>query len=177
MDQKLSYRQRLLDCSVPVGSVHCGWGENALHVTARNARLELVQLLLERHADPNYRDSSSRSALHEVANSRPEPKGLEVARLLLKHGAKVDLKDNRGSTPLIDAAEYGNYEMVQLLLDNGASVSARSEIYDGAAQAALYTKFPKRPAAVRREIALLLEHEELKAIYQMSVHFKNGTRT
>ena len=148
--------QLLLDCGVSVDSVAGKWKENALHIASRNARLGLVQLLLERHADPNFRDSSSRSALHEVTKSRSKRASFQIARLLLKYGAKLDSKDYRGSTPLIDAVENGHRMMVLLLLHKSASSSASSKRYDGAVQVAFYVRISSYPAAVRREVALLL---------------------
>lgn len=47
---------------------------------------------------------------------------LTIARLLLKQGAKLDIRDRFGKTPLHYASEYGNVSGVQFLLANGADV-------------------------------------------------------
>jgi hypothetical protein len=50
---------------------------------------------------------------------------LEVARLLLDHGADVNATDpESGCTPLIGAALEGHADVVELLLDRGASIDA-----------------------------------------------------
>lgn len=48
---------------------------------------------------------------------------VELTRLLLEHGAKVDEPDGPGVTPLMFAAEYGYLEIVKLLLQYGANPS------------------------------------------------------
>jgi ankyrin repeat protein len=46
---------------------------------------------------------------------------VQVMKLLLKHGAKTDVKTHSGNTPLLVACMYGHNEAVQLLLENGAN--------------------------------------------------------
>jgi ankyrin repeat protein len=76
--------------------------------------LDLVRRLLERGADPNIYIYST--PLHE-ASSRGL---LEVARLLLSYGAKVDAKDWKDKTPFQVAASNGHHEITKLLLEHGA---------------------------------------------------------
>jgi hypothetical protein len=54
---------------------------------------------------------------------------LEIAKLLLKRGAEVDVLDPDDFTPLHNAAWNGNLEMTELLLDAGADIEAST--YDG----------------------------------------------
>lgn len=51
---------------------------------------------------------------------------LDVARLLLEHGADVNarISDGSGRTPLHVAAESNRAEVVRVLLEHGANVSA-----------------------------------------------------
>ena len=49
----------------------------------------------------------------------------EMIRLLVKHHAKVDARDNRGLTPLLWTAFGGKQEAAAELLSNGADVNAR----------------------------------------------------
>ena len=51
---------------------------------------------------------------------------LQTARHLLHNGAHVDVRDYDECTPLNDAVLYGDFEMVQLLLDFKADVNARN---------------------------------------------------
>src|SRR5262245_17167336 len=49
---------------------------------------------------------------------------LAALRALLKDPANVNLKDDRGMTPLMCAAFAGSSDAMKLLLDNGADVNA-----------------------------------------------------
>ena len=51
----------------------------------------------------------------------PQENGVGIARLLLKHGVDVHLKNTKQDTALLWAASKGRLEIVQLLLDNGAN--------------------------------------------------------
>ena len=55
---------------------------------------------------------------------------LESARLLLEHGAHVDIADNRGDTPLMGAllANSDPEELVRLLLKHGANATRSNEL-------------------------------------------------
>ncbi len=54
-----------------------------------------------------------------VANSR-----LKVVAFLLDHKANLESRNSLGETPLLIAARHGNREMVELLLNRGAIISA-----------------------------------------------------
>jgi cytohesin len=100
-----------------------------LHIAAERGRLDLVQVLIERGADVNIRDSQGRTPLHAAAIGG----NAEVIRLLIKLGADVNARDNYGETPLhLVAAEGAAYphpsyeEAAKALLDAGADVNARN---------------------------------------------------
>jgi ankyrin repeat protein len=46
---------------------------------------------------------------------------VEGMRLLLKHGANIDVKDNQGKTPLQVAVERGLDEVATFLSEQGAT--------------------------------------------------------
>ena len=46
---------------------------------------------------------------------------LDVARLLIEHGADIDAKSNDGNTPLHDAAQENSLDVASLLIDRGAN--------------------------------------------------------
>ena len=91
----------ILPCTGPLSG-----GENTQFDTARR--------LLELGADPNiYRNSTP---LHQASSCGL----LEVVRLLLSYGAKVNVKDKEGKTPFQVAASKGHHEITELLLEHGA---------------------------------------------------------
>ena len=50
----------------------------------------------------------------------------DIARLLIQKGADVNVTNNGGETPLINAAHRGLYPIVEMLLDAGANVNQAS---------------------------------------------------
>src|SRR5437660_12685432 len=47
----------------------------------------------------------------------------ECVKILLKHGANVDEKDNIGHTPLVLASMYSHFKCIKTLIDSGADVN------------------------------------------------------
>jgi ankyrin repeat protein/WD40 repeat protein len=52
----------------------------------------------------------------------------DLAKTLVRHGAKVDLQDGDGQLPLHRAANQGNAELVTFLIENGAEVNVRDNL-------------------------------------------------
>ena len=65
-------------------------------VASRNKHLHVVAFLLEKDADPSLRNNTGESALHIAAGLGY----LEIAKLLLAHGAIVSAHDHNDETPL-----------------------------------------------------------------------------
>jgi len=90
-----------------------------LHIASDYGRLKVVQVLLKHHADVNTGDTNGWFPLHFA--SSPEHHGPEIVRLLLEHGAAVDLKTDVGNTPLcLLSWDDGNLEDAKILLKHGA---------------------------------------------------------
>jgi ankyrin repeat protein len=80
-----------------------------------------VRFLLGQGADPNIRNEAGATALMWAVDD------LGKTRLLLEHGADVNARSDDGRTPLLIAAGlFGNTDLVRILLDQGANLSARS---------------------------------------------------
>ncbi len=60
-----------------------------------------------------------------LAASSPEV-SVEIGRILIKKGAKVDAKDLLGWTPLIYASYYGRTAFAALLIEKGADLNVKS---------------------------------------------------
>lgn len=95
--------------------------------------------LLQKGVDPNLRDdvvfSGDASGLPLLlialgASVHTETKvrdNLALVRLLLDHGAKIDVLGFDGQTPLMIALESQQFSTVQLLLERGADVTAHEQ--------------------------------------------------
>ncbi len=66
------------------------------------------------------------SALHYAAHQGRE----DLVRLLINHGATIDVRDENDFTPLHSAAWAGNLGMVKLLIESGADVQASNRFED-----------------------------------------------
>lgn len=75
----------------------------------------------------NYRDEANNYPLLNVA-VRKEPNDHELAPLLIRKGADVDMRDERGLTPLFHAAVLQRYKIMGVLLYAGADIFAFRKI-------------------------------------------------
>jgi ankyrin repeat protein len=87
---------------------------------------KMVEMLLRVGANVDLAAIDGRTALHAAVGSwAPLPeKQRECVRLLLDHGAKVDVQDNSGLTPLMLAAWFGSTLSVKEFLQAGALLTA-----------------------------------------------------
>lgn len=92
---------------------------------ARLGWLEMVGLLLKAGADPGARSDLEGSALHSAAGAYKQ-NAVAVIKLLLDHGANVDIRQPIKGTPLMMSVKSGNIELVRLLLSRGADPNAVS---------------------------------------------------
>ena len=95
----------------------CYLGGTALHAAVQGGNAEVVNLLLERGADPLASDYVGGTALHHAIVINDVD--LEIVRLLLEHGADPVTKS--GGVPLLHLAIIeDDVELVRLLLEHGA---------------------------------------------------------
>lgn len=110
-------------------------GETALHKVScgkykSQGGVHVVRLLLDHGGvDVNRQNKKHRTPLHLASYFGM----LEIARLLLQSGAKVNVVDDQGDTPLHDVScgkndsEEAGISVARLLLKHGADVNARSK--------------------------------------------------
>eukprot|EP00095_Tigriopus_kingsejongensis_P007825 maker-scaffold204_size260821-snap-gene-1.42 protein:Tk07825 transcript:maker-scaffold204_size260821-snap-gene-1.42-mRNA-1 annotation:"transient receptor potential channel pyrexia" len=99
------------------------YGLSALHCAVRANNVENVQTLLGLGAVPNSVQLFSETPLHTAASMGYE----ECAKLLIDHGACLEvLVGSMKMTALHLAAQDGNTESVQYLIQGGANVDARN---------------------------------------------------
>ena len=85
----------------------------SIAVSSRN--VDMIQLLLAQGADVNAQGPAGPALMSATAAGTEE-----LVQLLLSAGAKADLTDDRGETPLAVAASQNNAKIVRRLLEAGA---------------------------------------------------------
>jgi serine/threonine protein kinase len=103
-------------------------GHTALHIAAKRGHAKVVKVLLEEFKlPPGQATKKGFCPLHFAAGCG----SFEVAELLIKNGAAIDVQDQDGCTPLHWAAdgrpgsEQDYAQMFKLLIENGANVETR----------------------------------------------------
>ncbi|EER05304.1 Cyclin-dependent kinase 6 inhibitor, putative [Perkinsus marinus ATCC 50983] len=104
-----------------------GW--SALHWAAYKGHGKIVNFLLEQGADPTKltRREGANPLICAVARQDGASRTrLQIVRALLKHGAQPNAQDGDGETPLHFAVGFLEYDIAQVLLENGADPSIRT---------------------------------------------------
>ncbi|MDP0590317.1 MAG: ankyrin repeat domain-containing protein [Candidatus Endonucleobacter bathymodioli] len=115
-------------------------GYTLLHHAIRNGRIDTMHILLESGANVNVTNASGSTPLHYAAShhmclrppnriSREEAISIEnsetmqMVNSLIINGADVDIKNNKGKTPLHNASSFSSREVIKLLLNNKADIN------------------------------------------------------
>jgi ankyrin repeat protein len=124
--------KRLLDAKADV-NLKDKQGETALFDAVRYGHLEATRLLLDAGADPNISNQRPPKASDSgytplmyaarrglVPDITPVTDWLAIVKALLGKGANPDTRNNMGATALNVAQDYGNQDIVKILLQGGA---------------------------------------------------------
>jgi len=96
-----------------------GSGETPLHFAAMTGDIDLAELLLEFDANVNARSAGGSTPLHLAVGSMGFDKSnLEVARLLIAHGADMSARDSLGRNAAGAAALWGRESAIKLLMEH-----------------------------------------------------------
>jgi ankyrin repeat protein len=124
------------------------WGGTALIIAATMGKTDVVQLLLDKGANPNQRDNNSFTPLHAAVRDSDygedavqRAAAVATIKVLLKAGADPNVRLHQekqtvralnevsfeGATPLALAAEVNNIEAIKLLVEGGADPNIATE--------------------------------------------------
>jgi tankyrase len=95
-------------------------GESALQIALRNGFTIIANILLGAGADADVKNTTGLTTLQVVCEQRT-PGYKELAEQLIMVGADVNVRDQKGWTPLMRAISTADQDMVALLLKNGAN--------------------------------------------------------
>jgi len=102
---------------------HVAGDYSALHEATHYGFVEAIGLLLDNGANINLLSpASGRTALYVAAMS----KNIAAAKYLISRGAKIEIQDKAGYTPLTAAVIVTDPEMVQALIEGGAVINTGS---------------------------------------------------
>ena len=85
-----------------------------LHVAAAQGQLDAINALIDNGARESALDSKGRTALHDARSKAA------VLLLITKHDFNPNALDTGGRTPLHYAVQFGSYETVKTLIENGS---------------------------------------------------------
>jgi len=103
-------------------------GFTALGLAAFFGHVPVLEWLLEQGADPNLPAQNQMVVcpIHSAAANRDPDQALSSVRLLVAYGARVNVAQRGGWTPLHQAADHGYLELVEFLLEAGADRTLKS---------------------------------------------------
>ncbi|MCE3046703.1 ankyrin repeat domain-containing protein [Helicobacter kayseriensis] len=120
------------------GDLNSRWrGMTPLYNACRSGWGDIVELMISRGADINAK-SYGETALLKVTGRKVND--VTLAKILLGNGAKVNVQDSQGNTPLYHAIMNKNGKMIKLLLDNGADMYIKNKRGDSPARFILSKK-------------------------------------
>ena len=139
-DNRLDIVKLLVESGADVNAPD-NYGLTPLHYAVHCGYEKFVDFLLRHGADPNAKDIGGNTPLHisafeghpatiilplELGSRSEEPETyMRIAKLLIKSGADVNMKNNGGRTPLHAAVLQNRIDIVRLLLESGADPNAR----------------------------------------------------
>ncbi len=101
-----------------------GW--HPIQLAIQKNELKLVELLLDKGEKVDIREKTHRMTPLMIA---ADTGNNTLIKLLLKKGADVTLKDNKGWTALIYAVEHGSFPCIKELVKAGANVNVKDKDY------------------------------------------------
>lgn len=94
------------------------WNEFLSRTILSNFSADTIESIIKLGADVNRPNFAERPLMN--AANKPE-----IIKLLIKHGAKVNATNPFGKTALFYAIQFGDYDCVKLLIENGADVNQK----------------------------------------------------
>ncbi|MGI9229664.1 MAG: ankyrin repeat domain-containing protein, partial [Gammaproteobacteria bacterium] len=110
-----------------------GEGKAVIHYTIDHKNLDFLRLVLEHGANPNQTSYTfEQIPLHNAIGiggwKKQKKRDISVIMILLDHGADINKGDISGNTPVMNAVSKGRFDVVYLLLNNGADYNLKNDV-------------------------------------------------
>lgn len=96
-------------------------GRTMLCVAAMNGHVSIIQLLLARGANVNYKDPEGVTPLMYAAREGR----LDAVKALIEQKAEIEATTQLGETALMGAVGHGHVDVAKLLVEKGANLKAQ----------------------------------------------------
>jgi len=110
-DGKVEMARLLVELGADLNA-HDNDGETSLMRAVNMRESNMIRLISSLGVDLNGRDNVGQTALHKAVTVHSD---IEIARLLVSLGARIDVVDENGSTPIFTAAACGHVDAVRFL--------------------------------------------------------------
>ncbi|ANB50636.1 hypothetical protein [Powai lake megavirus] len=101
-------------------------GTVPLSYAIKYKNIEAIKILLEKGADVNYKNSDNMNALHLAVLK----KDITITKLIINHIKNINSRTIQGSSALHFACSFQIFEIVKILLENGADQNIIELEYD-----------------------------------------------
>lgn len=122
--QELEKVRSILEENSSVVEVMDKFGLTPLMVAAKNGFTDVIEILLEFNAEPDYANSNGKTSLMAACYAGQE----EAARLLRQHGASWETRDKNGLTAIHWCSDGGHDDLLLWVLKDGAPVDIEDNI-------------------------------------------------
>jgi serine/threonine-protein phosphatase 6 regulatory ankyrin repeat subunit B len=139
-------------------------GVTPFMVAAEDSSLELMQWLLDNRADASMQDNNGECAAHKVfqkfsiyRKSSEDDKSRRALEILHSRGVNFNTRDNKGNTPLFSAVQSEFLNLLEVLCELGADVTAQNNSRSTLLHHLLLRSNERDPGSVCRPVTWLLD--------------------
>ena len=103
------------DCDVNAEAGDLGY---PIHIAIVHQKIDIIQMLLNRNADPNVTDDKGNSPMHKVIMiySKNGSISYNIIKMLISHGAEMNIMNRQQRLPIMVAIEDKKREAIKGIL-------------------------------------------------------------